>query len=123
MLVDVALPDTFTWEIEWRHSVAQVIVVDEFAYRDGLMLVTAQESPHLDIAGLGGFAGRGSMTQLPGGTYRLSEIDLPLHGNVHDIIIGTDRAPTVLIVGGQRYQLSRAHAGEHARIHIEVVSR
>lgn len=120
VLVDVALPDTMTWSIQWLHSVAQVQVEDRFAYRDGAMYVTEQLSPHLDIAGLGGFAGRGTMTQLPDGRYLLSDIDLPLYGNVHNIIIGTHRAPTVLIVAGDRYELSREHAGEHARIEVII---
>src|SRR5690606_19365303 len=77
VLVDVPLPDSLTWTIEWRHSVAQVTVLDRFAYRDGVMYVTGQVSPYLDIAGLGGYAGRGEMTQLPDGRYQLSDLDLP----------------------------------------------
>ncbi len=121
VLVDVPLPDSLTWTIEWRHSVAQVTVLDRFAYRDGVMYVTGQVSPYLDIAGLGGYAGRGEMTQLPDGRYQLSDLDLPLYGNVHNFIIGTERAPTVLVVGDQRFALTPNHAGEHAR--IEVIFR
>lgn len=121
VLVDVPLPEDSTWTIEWLHSVAGVKVFDRFAYVDGVMYVTDQVTPHLDIAGLGGFAGRGTMTQLPDGRYHLSDIDLPLHGNVHNVIIGTERAPTVLVVAGRRFELSHEHAGQHAR--IEVVLR
>ncbi|HZW99096.1 MAG TPA: DUF1850 domain-containing protein [Trueperaceae bacterium] len=121
VLVDAALPGDMTWAIEWRHSVAQVTVVDQFAYRDGTMYVTGQVTPHLDIAGLGSFAGRGTMEQLPDGRYRLRDIDLPLHRNVHNVIIGTRRAPSVLVVSGQRYELTSMAPGAHAR--IEVVER
>lgn len=121
VLVDVPLPGSLTWTIEWRHSVAQVTVLDRFAYRDGVMYVTGQVSPYLDIAGLGGYAGRGSMIQLPDGRYQLSDLDLPLYGNVHNVIIGSERAPTVLVVGDRRFALTPGHAGEHAR--IEVIYR
>lgn len=118
-LVVAPLPDEMTWQLEWRHSVAQVTVLDLFAFRGGTMLVVGQVTPYLDIAGLGGFAGRGTMEQLPDGTYRLSDIDLPIFGNVHNFIIGTERAPSVLIVGTERFELSRMRPGDHARIEVQ----
>lgn len=121
VLADAPLPDDGRWRIEWRHSVAQVVVVDLFEYRDGRLLVIEQVTPYLDIAGLGGFAGRGTMEQLPDGRYRLSGLDMPLHGNVHSFIIGTERAPSVLVVGDRRFELSRLRPGAHAR--LEVVPR
>src|SRR5690606_4753775 len=39
-----------------RRSVAQATVIDVFEYRDGVMLVVEQVTPHPGIAGLGGFA-------------------------------------------------------------------
>jgi len=121
VLAEAPLPADGRWRIEWRHSVAQVTVIDVFEYRDGVMLVVEQVTPHLDIAGLGGFAGRGTMEQLPDGRYRLHGIDLPLHGNVHNVIIGTERAPSVLVVGDARFELSLMRPGTHAR--LEVVQR
>ena len=121
VLADAPLPGDGRWRLEWRHSVAQVQVVDVFEYRDGVMLVVEELTPYLDIAGLGGFAGRGTMEQLPDGRYRLSGIDMPLYGNAHEFIIGTERAPSVLVVGGRRFELSRMRPGTHAR--LEVVPR
>jgi len=121
VLAEAPLPADHRWRLEWRHSVVQVTVVDHFEYRDGVMLVVEQVTPHLDIAGLGGFAGRGTMEQLPDGRYRLSGIDLPLHGNAHSFIIGTERAPSVLVVGDERFELTRMRPGTHAR--LEVVLR
>ncbi len=118
VLVDVPLPDDETWLIEWRHSVAQVTIVDTFAYREGTMLVTGQLTPHLDIAGLGAYAGRGALETRADGTYWLRDIDLPLHGNRHSLIIGTERAPSVLVVGDQRFELSRTNPGAHARVEV-----
>lgn len=120
VIVDTPLPDDLTWSVEWRHSVAQVAVVDTFAYRDGVMLVTGQMSPHLDIAGLGAFAGRGSVERLPDGRYWLRDLDFPLHGNAHGLIIGTERAPSVLVVGERRFELSRTHPGVHARMEVLI---
>jgi hypothetical protein len=119
VLVTTPLPPEATWSIEWRHSVAQVQIIDTFAWRDGVMYVTDQFTPYLDIAGLGAFAGRGNLTQLPDGSYHLSDIDLPLHGNVHRLIIGSDRAPTVLVVDGHRFALSETHPATHARIEVK----
>ncbi len=113
-----ALPPDGTWSIEWVHSVAQVTVVDVYAYRAGSILVTDQYTPYLDIAGLGAFAGRGHLIQLADGTYHLADIDFPLHGNSHDLIIGSDLAPSVLVVGDQRFDLSRTHPATHARIEV-----
>ena len=48
-------------------------------------------------------------------------IDLPLPGNVHAIIIGTERAPSTLVVGDERFELTRLRPGEHAR--LEVLTR
>jgi len=121
VLVRALLPDDATWRIEWTHSVAQVVVTDEFAWRSGVMYVTDQHSPYLDIAGLGTFAGRGRLVDAPSGGYHLADIDFPLHGNVHSLIIGSERAPTVLVVGDERFELSQTHPATHAR--IEVTSR
>lgn len=121
MLVSTPLPPDATWRIEWRHSVAQVLIVDLFAWRDGAMYVTDEFTPYLDIAGLGNFAGRGNLSQLSDGSYHLSDLNLALHGNAHDMIIGSVRAPTVLVVGERRFELSKTHPATHAR--IEVKSR
>ena len=119
LLVEVPLPAERTWSLEWTHSVAQVKVVDVFAWRDGTMYVTDQYTPYLDIAGLGNFAGRGELFELPSGGYRLAGIDFPLHGNVHSLIIGSARAPSVLVVDGRRFALSETHPATHARIAVE----
>ena len=121
VLVDAPLPDDRAWRMEWVHSVARVTVVDTFAYEDGVVMVTGQITPHLDIAGLGAFAGRGTVERLPDGRYWLRGIDLPLPGNVHAIIIGTERAPSTLVVGDERFELTRLRPGEHAR--PEVLTR
>lgn len=121
LLVSTPLPSDATWRIEWTHSVAQVQITDEFAWRSGVVYVTDQYSPYLDIAGLGTFAGHGRLVDMPSGGYHLADIDFPLHGNVHSLIIGSERAPTVLIVGDQRFELSKTHPATHAR--IEVTSR
>ncbi|HEX7040929.1 MAG TPA: DUF1850 domain-containing protein [Trueperaceae bacterium] len=118
VLADAPLPGDGRWRLEWRHSVAQVTVVDVFEYRDGVMLVVEELTPYLDVAGLGGFAGRGTMEQLPDGRYLLHGIDLPIPGNVHRFIIGSERAPSVLVVGERRYELSRMRPGEHARLEV-----
>lgn len=118
VLLAATLPPDGTWRIEWVHSVAQVKVVDVYAYRAGRIFITDQYTPYLDIAGLGAFAGRGSVVQLADGTYHLSHIDFPLHGNSHDLIIGSELAPSVLVVGGQRFELSRTHPATHARIEV-----
>lgn len=120
-LVRIDLPPDMTWEISWTHSVTGVQVVDAFAWRSGVMYVTDEYAPFLDIAGLGAFAGRGRLLRTPSGGYHLADIDFPLHGNVHNLIIGSERAPSVLVVGDQRFELSRSHPGVHAR--IEVHSR
>lgn len=119
VLVATPLPPDATWRLEWRHSVAQVRIVDMFAWRDGVMYVTDQYAPYLDIAGLGNFAGRGQLSQLADGSYHLSGIDLALHGNAHDLIIGSVRAPTVLVVGERRFPLSETHPATHARIEVK----
>jgi hypothetical protein len=119
VLVRTPLPPDATWRLEWRHSVAQVRIVEVFAWRDGTLYVTDQFTPFLDIAGLGNFDGRGTLTQLSDGSYHLSHIDLALHGNAHDLIIGSERAPTVLVVGGHRFELSESHPATHARIEVE----
>lgn len=120
VLVDVPLPADNTWRLEWTHSVAQVQVVDAFAWREGVMYVTDQYTPYLDIAGLGNFAGRGELRELPGGGYHLANIDFPLHGNVHSLIIGSSRAPSVLMVGDRRFALSETHPAAHARFEVHV---
>lgn len=120
VLVRVTLPPEATWSIAWTHSVAQVQIVDQFAWRDGIMYVTDQYTPYLDIAGLGGFAGRGEVLDVSTGGYHLANIDFPLYGNVHDLIIGSERAPTVLIVGTHRFELSRTHPATHARIEVST---
>lgn len=119
VLVTTSLPPDATWSIEWRHSVAQVRIVDVFAWRAGLLYVTDQFTPYLDIAGLGNFDGRGKLEQLADGSYHLSDIDLALHGNAHDLIIGSERAPTVLVVGERRFELSETHPATHARIEVK----
>lgn len=119
VLVDVPLPADNTWSLEWTHSVAQVQVVDTFAWRDGTIYVTDQYTPYLDIAGLGDFAGRGDLVELPGGGYHLANIDFPLHGNVHHMIIGSRRAPSVLVVGDRRFALSETHPATHARLEVK----
>lgn len=121
VLIDTPLPADHRWRLEWTHSVAQVRVVDVFEWRDGTIYVTDQYTPYLDIAGLGNFAGRGELSELPDGSYHLQHIDLPLHGNAHDLIIGSRRAPSVLVVGEARFALSEAHPATHAR--IEVILR
>lgn len=121
VLVSAPLPSDATWRIEWTHSVDQVLVTDEFAWRSGVMFVTDQHSPYLDIAGLGSFAGHGRLVDAPSGGYHLAGIDFPVHGNVHALIIGSERAPTVLVVGDDRFELSKTHPATHAR--IEVTSR
>lgn len=120
VLVDAPLPADHTWSLEWTHSVAQVLIVDVFAWRDGTLYVTDQYTPFLDIAGLGNFAGRGDLSELPGGGYHLANIDLPLHGNAHDLIIGSTRAPSVLVVGESRFELSKTHPATHARIEVDL---
>ena len=120
VLVDVPLPDDHSWRLEWIHSVAQVKIVDVFAWREGVLYVTDQFTPYLDIAGLGAFAGRGDLTELADGGYHLANIDLPLHGNAHDLIIGSSRAPSVLIVGDSRFELSKTHPATHARIEVDL---
>ena len=119
VLVSTPLPPGATWRIEWRHSVAQVQIVDVFAWRDGVLYVTDEYTPYLDIAGLGNFDGRGTLEQLADGSYHLSDIDLALHGNAHDLIIGSERAPTVLVVGEDRFALSETHPATHARIEVK----
>ena len=55
-------------------------------------------------------------------THSRSEgIDMPLYGNAHEFIIGSERAPSVLVVGDRRFELSRMRPGTHAR--LEVVPR
>lgn len=120
VLVDVPLPADLTWRLEWTHSVARVQIVDVFAWRDGTMYVTDQLTPHLDIAGLGHFAGRGELMSLAAGGYRLANIDLPLPGNAHGLIIGSVRARSVLHVGDNSYALSETHPGTHARIEVKL---
>ena len=120
VLVNVPLPADHTWQLEWTHSVAQVQVIDQFAWRHGTMYVTDQFTPYLDIAGLGNFAGRGDLSELADGSYHLSNIDLALHGNVHNLIIGSSRAPSVLIVGERRFRLSESHPATHARIEVQL---
>lgn len=120
VLVSTPLPPDATWRLEWRHSVAQVLVVDLFAWRDGTMYVTDEFTPYLDIAGLGNFAGRGNLNQLGDGSYHLSDLALPLYGNAHDIIIGSVSAPTVLVVGERRFELSKTHPATHARIEVKL---
>ena len=119
VLVTSPLPPDASWRIEWRHSVAQVPIVDVFAWREGIMYVTDEYTPYLDIAGLGNFAGRGQLSQLADGSYHLSNIDLALHGNVHHLIIGSESAPTVLVVGEHRFALSETHPATHARIEVK----
>ncbi len=120
VIVAVPLPPDGVWSLEWTHSVAGVQIVDVFAWRDGRLYVTDQFTPHLDIAGLGHFAGRGELSSLPGGGYRLSGIDLLLSGNRHSLIIGSARAPSVLHVGDERYALSETHPGTHAHFEVEL---
>lgn len=119
LLAQLPLTAERTWSLEWTHSVAQVKIVDVFAWRDGTMYVTDQYTPYLDIAGLGAFAGRGKLIELPSGGYHLADIDFPLHGNAHSLIIGSVRAPSVLVVGGRRVALSETHPATHARITVE----
>lgn len=118
ILVSATLPADGTWHIEWIHSVAQVRIIDVYAYREGKIYITDQYTPYLDIAGLGAFAGRGSVVQLADGSYHLSRIDFPLHGNTHDLIIGSALAPSVLVIGDRRFELSETHPATHARIEV-----
>jgi len=118
LLVSAPLPPDGTWRIEWLHSVARVKIVDVFAWRAGRIYITDQYTPYLDIAGLGAFAGRGTVVQLDDGTYHVADIDLELHGGSHDLIIGSALAPSVLVVGDQRYELSKTHPATHARIEV-----
>lgn len=120
VLVDEPLPASRSWRLEWTHSVAQVAIVDVYAWRDGAIYVTDQFTPYLDIAGLGNFAGRGDLIELDDGGYHLANIDLPLHGNAHDMIIGSRRAPSVLVVGEDRFELSATHPATHARIEVDL---
>ena len=76
-------------------------------------------STWLALAGLGAFAGRGKLIELPSGGYHLADIDFPLHGNAHSLIIGSVRAPSVLVVGGRRVALKETHPATHARITVE----
>ncbi len=118
VLVDAPLPPGGSWTLSWTHSVAQVTIRDVFAWRDGTMLLTDHYTPYLDIAGLGYTPGRGELVQEADGGYHIRGIDQPIYGNVFHHIIGTRRAPSVLIVGDQRFELSATHPGTHARIEV-----
>ncbi len=117
-LVRVSLKTDPTWEYVWTHSVAQVRVRDVFAWRDGTMRLTDQFTPYLDIAGLGHTPGRGTMRDDGDGGYWLADLDVPIAGNVHRFIIGTERAPSTLVHAGRSFELSETHPGVHARIEV-----
>ncbi|MDF1522161.1 MAG: DUF1850 domain-containing protein [Trueperaceae bacterium] len=117
-LVRVSLKTDPTWEYVWTHSVAQVRVRDVFAYRDGTMLLTDQLTPLIDIAGLGHTPGRGDLRDDGDGGYWIADLDVPIAGNVHRFIIGTERAPTTLVHAGRSFELTATHPGVHARIEV-----
>jgi hypothetical protein len=120
-VVRIALRDDPTWEVRWQHSVAGILVRDVFAWRDGQMLLTDTLTPQLDVAGLGHTPGRGELRDDGAGGYWIAGIDEPIRGNAYWIRIGSERAPTELVHGGRRYELSVAHPSVRAR--IEVVPR
>lgn len=120
VLVRVPLRGDPTWEVQWRHSVAGILVRDIFAWRDGRMLLTDTLTPQLDVAGLGHIPGRGELRDDGAGRYWIAGIDEPIPGNAYLVRIGSAQAPTVLVHHGREFPLSVAHAGE--RVRIEVVT-
>jgi hypothetical protein len=117
-LLRLPLAEGLTWEIQWQHSVAGIIVRDRFAWRKGQMLLTDTLTPLLDIAGLGHLPGRGELRDDGHGGAWIAAIDEPIPGNAYWLRIGSIRAPTTLVYAGYSYPLSVDHPSVRARIEV-----
>jgi hypothetical protein len=109
-----------TWEIQWTHSVAGIVVRDIFAWRDERMLLTDTLTPLLDVAGLGHSPGRGELRDDGDGGYWIAAIDEPIAGNAYTLRVGGAAAPTVLVHGARSYPLSDDHAGARLRLEVDT---
>jgi hypothetical protein len=117
-ILRLPLRDHPTWEIQWRHSVAGILVRDRFAWREGRMVLTDTLTPHLDVAGLGHTPGEGALRRDDAGDAWIAGIDRVIPGDAYRVRIGSARAPTVLLHAGRAYPLSAQHAGRLARIAV-----
>lgn len=116
VIVSAAIPE-LRWELHWRHSVSGLWLKDAFAWRDGQLILTDAYTPDLDLAGLGYTPGRGALRRTPEG-YHLAGIDAVIPPT-HRFRLGTSLAPTILVIGEERFPLSERHPG--VRVRFEVV--
>ena len=108
------------WTLAWRHSVSGTPVSDTFEWRDGSILLIEHRTQHLDIAGLGLTPGRGRVEEDGTGGFVVLGIDEPIYGNVHHLIIGSERTEMVLLHHGHTYPLSDTLAGVRVRIEVSA---
>jgi len=120
LVLSISLAAHPSWSLTWPHSVTGTPVSDTFRWDEGRMWLAEHRTRHLDIAGLGHTPGRGQVRDDGEGGFVIAEINEPLAGNVHRIIIGSELAPTTLWHAGVAYPLSTSHAGVRARLEVTL---
>ena len=118
ILLQLDLAQDATWQLLWNHSVTGISVSDDYAYKEGQMMLTDSHTPSFD-AGLGHIPGRGRLESDNNHGYWIKDINEPVIGNAYALRVGSKEVDHRIVHAGKVYSLSDLAAGERVILRIK----